>query len=138
MSGTSLNTRETLAEEGFLYDCDSPNDDLPYYTRANGRPWLVVPYALDSNDGKFWRQAGYEVDEFLQYLKNSFDILYKEGATHPKMLSVGLHSRVAGRPGRAAAVDRFLDYVQGHDRVWFAGRDEIARWWLEHYPPPSP
>jgi allantoinase len=99
-SGPSLNTREILAEEGFLYDCDGINDDLPYYTEVKDKPWLVVPYAFDSNDGKYWRGAWSNGEQFLSYLKDSFDMLYKEGATHPKILSIGLHSRVSGRPGR--------------------------------------
>ena len=134
-SGPSLNTREILAEEGFLYDCDGINDDLPYYTEVKGKPWLVVPYAFDSNDGKYWRGGWSNGEQFFSYLKDSFDMLYKEGATCPKMLSIGLHSRVSGRPGRAMAVARFIEYAKGFPRVWFAGRDEIARWWLERCPP---
>jgi peptidoglycan/xylan/chitin deacetylase (PgdA/CDA1 family) len=134
-SGPSLNTRELLAEEGFLYDCDALNDDLPYYTVAKGKPWLVVPYALDSNDGKYWRNDFSHGDEFFRYLQDTFDQLYEEGETHPRMMTVGLHSRVSGRPGRVPAIARFLNYAKGHPKVWFAGRDEIARWWLEHYPP---
>jgi peptidoglycan/xylan/chitin deacetylase (PgdA/CDA1 family) len=133
-SGPSLNTREILAEEDFLYDCDGINDDLPYYTQVKGRPWLVVPYAFDSNDGKYWRGAWSNADQFFGYLKDSFDMLYKEGQNYPKMLSVGLHSRVSGRPGRAVAVERFLEYARQFPKVWFAGRDQIARWWLERYP----
>jgi allantoinase len=133
-SGPSLNTRDILESEGFLYDCDGINDDLPYYSTANGKPFLVVPYAFDSNDGKYWRNGWGNAGHFFEYLKDSFDMLYEEGATHPKMMSVGLHSRVSGHPGRAVAVSRFLEYVRGHDKIWFAGRDDIARWWLEHYP----
>lgn len=134
-AGPSLHTRDILQEEGFVYDCDGLNDDLPYYAEANGKPWLVVPYAFDSNDGKYWRGGWHSGDDFLQYLKHCFDLLYAEGETHPKMLSVGLHSRVSGRPGRALAVSRFIEYAQSHPRVWFARRDDIARWWLERYPP---
>jgi peptidoglycan/xylan/chitin deacetylase (PgdA/CDA1 family) len=134
-SGPSFNTREILADEGFLYDSDGLDDDLPYYTTVRGRPWLVVPYAFDSNDGKYWRNGWSEGGQFFRYLQDSFDMLYEEGAGYPKMLSVGLHSRVSGRPGRARAVARFLEYARGHSRVWFAGRDDIARWWLEHSPP---
>ena len=133
--GPSLNTREILADEGFLYDCDGLNDDLPYYTTQNGKPWLVVPYAFDSNDGKYWRNGWSDGDQFLRYLQDSFNMLYEEGESSPKMLSVGLHTRVSGRPGRAAAVERFIRYAKGFPKVWFAGRDDIARWWLEHYPP---
>jgi peptidoglycan/xylan/chitin deacetylase (PgdA/CDA1 family) len=134
-SGPSQNTREILAEEGFLYDSDGLNDDLPYYTSQKGKPWLVVPYAFDSNDGKYWRSGWADGDQFFRYLQDSFDMLYEEGESSPKMLSVGLHTRVSGRPGRAAAVERFIRYTKGFPKVWFAGRDDIARWWLEHYPP---
>jgi peptidoglycan/xylan/chitin deacetylase (PgdA/CDA1 family) len=133
-SGRSENTREILAELGFLYDSDSINDDLPHYTRVKGQPWLVVPYALDTNDGRYWRQGWNTSPEFFQYLKDSFDLLYEEGATHPKMLSVGLHSRVSGRPGRAVAVRKFITHIKSHPKVWIARRDDIARWWLKHYP----
>ena len=131
--GPSPNTREILKEEGFLYDSEALNDDLPYYLQVKGEPWLVIPYAFDSNDsaGNTWHNA----EDFFGYLKDSFDVLYEEGATYPKMLSIGLHTRVSGRPGRAAALARFLQYANGHPRVWFAGRDEIARWWWEKYPP---
>jgi allantoinase len=131
-SGPSLNTREILKDEGFLYDSEALNDDLPYYLEVKSEPWLVVPYAFDSNDGMTpWLNA----DDFFGYLKDSFDELYEEGATHPKMLSIGLHTKRSGRPGRAAAVRRFIRYAKSHPRVWFAGRDEIARWWRETYPP---
>jgi allantoinase len=133
--GPSANTRDILAEEGFLYDCDGLNDDLPYYSTALGKPFLIVPYAFDSNDGKYWRAGWNDGQQFFQYLKDSFDLLYAEGETHPKMFTVGLHTRVSGRPGRAAVVAQFLRYVKQHPRVWLAGRDDIARWWLEHYPP---
>ena len=134
-SGPSLNTREILAEEGFLYDCESFNDDLPFYTQVKGKPWLVIPYAFDSNDssGNNWHTA----DDFVRYLKDAFDLLYEEGSTHPRLLSIGLHTRVSGRPGRAIAVDRFLRYIRGFPGVWIAGRDDIARWWWEKYPPQS-
>jgi peptidoglycan/xylan/chitin deacetylase (PgdA/CDA1 family) len=134
-NGPSPNTREILAEEGFLYDSEGLNDDLPYYVAVKGKPWLVVPYAFDSNDGKYWRGGWTDSNQFSNYLKDTFDVLYEEGASYPRMMSVGLHSRVSGHPGRAAAVGRFLRYARSHPRVWFAGRDDIARWWLEHYPP---
>lgn len=134
-SGPSPNTRELLVEEGgFLYDSDSYSDDLPYHVTVQGKPWLVVPYAADSNDGKFWRGGWHNAEDFSAYLKDSFDVLYAEGATHPRMLSIGLHARVSGRPGRSAALDRFLSYARSRPGVWFARRDEIARWWLERYP----
>jgi len=134
--GFSAHTRELLAEEGFVYDCDSFNDDIPYYIRVNEKPWLIVPYAVDTNDGKWWINNGWnDGGQFFDYLKDSFDLLYDEGRTNPKMLSVGLHSRVCGRPGRAMAVKRFLEYAMKHPRVWVARRDDIAAWWQEHYPP---
>jgi peptidoglycan/xylan/chitin deacetylase (PgdA/CDA1 family) len=132
-SGPSSNTRELLAEEGFLYDCDGLNDDLPYYFSTAGKPFLIVPYAFDSNDGKYWHN-GWHGRDFYEYLRASFDMLYEEGKTHPRMLSIGLHSRVSGRPGRALAVEQFVQYVKSQSKVWIAGRDDIARWWLEHYP----
>jgi peptidoglycan/xylan/chitin deacetylase (PgdA/CDA1 family) len=134
-SGASMHTREILAEEGFLYDSEGLNDDLPYYTEVQGRPWLVVPYAFDTNDGKYWRNGWNEGGQFLNYLKDSFDQLYQEGRSCPRMLTVALHSRISGRPGRTLAVARFIEYAQRHPGVWFAGRDDIAHWWLDHSPP---
>jgi putative urate catabolism protein len=133
---TSPNTARLVAEEGgFIYDADSYADDLPYYDSANGRPQLIVPYTLDANDMRFCAVQGFNSgDQFFTYLKDSFDVLYAEGETEPKMMSVGLHCRIAGRPGRAAALARFLDYVQSHDRVWVARRIDIARHWLECHP----
>ena len=137
--GASVNTRELVAEHGgFIYDSLSMNDDLPYYTslRANGqeKPWLVVPYSMETNDARFWRGGLSSVGDFYEYLKETFDCLYHEGQEHPKMMSVGLHCRIAGRPARSMAVQHFLEYAKGFPDVWFARRDEIARWWLEHYP----
>jgi len=133
---TSPNTARLVAEEGgFIYDADSYADDLPYYDRSHGRPQLIVPYTLDANDMRFCAVQGFNSGEqFFTYLKDSFDTLYAEGETEPKMLSVGLHCRIAGRPGRAEAVARFLDYVQSHDRVWITRRIDIARHWLERHP----
>lgn len=133
--GPSLNTRHLVAEEGgFIYDSAGLNDDLPYYDSVNGKPWLVVPYSMETNDARFWRGGLVSISGFYEYLKDTFDCLYEEGQTHPKMMSVGLHCRIAGRPARSRAVERFLQYAQGFDGVWFARRDEIARWWLENYP----
>ena len=135
--GPSLNTRHLVAEEGgFIYDSAGLNDDLPYYDSVNGKPWLVVPYSMETNDARFWRGGLVSISGFYEYLKDTFDCLYEEGQTHPKMMSVGLHCRIAGRPARSRAVERFLQYAQGFDGVWFARRDEIARWWLENYPAP--
>ena len=135
--GPSVNTRQLVAEEGgFIYDSAGLNDDLPYYVSVNGKPWLVVPYSMETNDARFWRGGLVSVADFYEYLKETFDCLYEEGQTHPKMMSVGLHCRIAGRPARSRAVERFLEYAQGFEGVWFARRDEIARWWLENYPAP--
>ena len=134
--GPSLNTRALVANEGgFIYDSAGLNDDLPYYVDAKGKPWLVVPYSMETNDARFWRGGLVSITDFYEYLKETFDCLYQEGSEHPKMMSVGLHCRIAGRPARSRAVERFLDYTKGFPGVWFARRDEIARWWLEHYPP---
>jgi hypothetical protein len=99
-----------------------------------GSHGLVVPYAFDTNDGRYWRNGWADGDQFFRYLRDAFDVLYAEGEDRPRMLSIGLHTRVSGRPGRSAAVERFVQYARGFPGVWFAGRDEIARWWLEHYP----
>ena len=126
-----------MAEQGFLYSADSYADDLPYWTDGPHGPQLVVPYTLDANDMRFATPQGFNSgDQFYAYLKDSFDLLYAEGAAGaPKMLSVGLHCRLAGRPGRAAALARFLDYVQSHDNVWVATRLDIARHWIKSHPP---
>ena len=134
--GPSLNTRELVAEHGgFIYDSIGMNDDLPYYASVNGRPWLVVPYSMETNDARFWRGGLVSVGAFYEYLQETFDCLYAEGATQPKMMSVGLHCRIAGRPARARAVEKFLQYARQHPGVWFARRDEIARHWLKTHPP---
>jgi putative urate catabolism protein len=132
----SINTRRLVVEEGgFLYDSDAYNDDLPYWTRVEGKPHLVIPYTLDNNDMKFSVAPGFSSgDGFYQYLKDAFDVLYREGATHPKMMSVGLHTRLAGRPGRAAALERFLDYVTTFDDIWVCRRIDIARHWIATHP----
>ncbi len=136
----SPNTRHLLVEQGnFLYDSDSYSDDLPYWEVVNDKPHLVIPYTLDCNDMRFATPQGFNSGEqFFNYLKDSFDVLYAEGDSTPKMMSVGLHCRIIGRPGRAAALQRFLDYVQQHDDVWICRRDEIAMHWHKHYPYPYP
>ena len=125
-----------MSEGGFVYSADSYADDLPYWVKGPHGPHLIVPYTLDANDMRFATIQGFNSgDQFFGYLKDSFDLLYAEGAAgQPKMLSVGLHCRLAGRPGRAAALARFLDYVQRHDRVWVARRLDIARHWIEVHP----
>jgi putative urate catabolism protein len=136
----SPRTRKLVVEEGgFLYDSDSYADDLPYWVEVEGQPHLVVPYTLDNNDMKFAIQSGFDHGEaFFQYLRDAFDVLYAEGMERPKMMSVGLHCRLAGRPGRAGALIRFLDYARSHNRVWITTRAEIARHWHRYHPPPGP
>ena len=134
--GPSINTRELVVEEGgFEYDCNAYNDDLPYYTRVKGKPWLVIPYSLEVNDTKFWRGGMTKPSDWLEVAKNTFDLLYLEGATHPKMMSVGLHCRIMGKPARASALKQFIQYAKSKSDVWFARRIEIARWWKANYPP---
>lgn len=134
---TSPNSNRLVAEEGgFEYNADSYADDLPYWDYQHGKPQLMVPYTLDANDMRFATPQGFNTGtQFFDYLKDSFDVLYAEGATTPKMMSVGLHCRLAGRPGRAAALERFLDYVGQHDDVWVCRRIDIARHWRREHPP---
>jgi putative urate catabolism protein len=133
----SPNTRRLVVEEGgFLYDSDAYNDELPYWTSEYGRPHLIVPHTLDDNDtrlarGLGWSQAG----DFYVSLRDSFDALYREGEAAPKMMTVAVHCRLAGKPSRAAALARFVDHVLGHDRVWVCRRIELARHWRAHHPP---
>ena len=126
-----------VAEEGgFLYNADSYADDLPYWDDAFGVPQLMIPYTLDANDMRFATAQGFNAGaQFFDYLKDTFDVLYAEGETRPKMMSIGLHCRIAGRPGRTAAVARFLDYIASRDKVWIARRIDIANHWREHHGP---
>lgn len=132
----SPNTREIVMQEGgFLYDSDAYDDDLPYWVNNNGNGHLVIPYTLDSNDMRFSTSQGFNSGEqFFNYLKDSFDTLYAEGATAPKMLSIGLHCRLVGRPGRIAALKRFIEYTQSFEHVWYARRVDIAQHWHTHHP----
>jgi peptidoglycan/xylan/chitin deacetylase (PgdA/CDA1 family) len=132
---TSINTLKLVLEDGgFLYSSDSYADDLPYWVNGTTGPHLIIPYTLDANDMRFVNPQGFGGgDEFFAYLRDAFDLLYAEGADAPKMMSVGLHCRLVGRPGRALALTRFLDHVAKHDRVWVATRLDIARHWhVEH------
>ena len=138
----SPQTRRLVVEHGgFLYDADSYADDLPYWeqvaTAKGTQAHLVVPYTLDTNDMRFATPQGFNTaTHFFEYLRDSFDVLYAEGvAGSPKMLSIGLHCRLVGRPARIAALERFLDHVQAHDKVWIARRIDIARHWIAHFPP---
>jgi allantoinase len=137
----SPNTRRLVVEHGgFLYDSDYYGDDLPFWTvvhTADGRsvPHLVVPYTLDANDMRFATPAGFgTADDFFVYLRDAFDVLYDEGAMRPRMMSVGMHCRLLGRPGRFRALQRFLDHIEAHDGVWVARRVDIARHWVQHHP----
>ncbi|MEM9903152.1 MAG: polysaccharide deacetylase family protein [Pseudomonadota bacterium] len=133
----SVNTRRLLVEEGgFRYDSDSYADDLPYWDRSLGRPHLVIPHQFDTNDSKLVHTNGFpNGGAWEAYLRDSFDMLYAEGAEYPRMMTVSLHPRIAGRPGRALAFARFLDYVAAHPHVWVATRKEIAEHWIATHPP---
>ncbi len=133
---TSENTRKLVVEEGgFLYDADDYNDDLPFWTSVGDKPHLVVPYTLDCNDMRFASLQGFNSGEqFFTYLKDAFDVLYEESAYSPRMMSVGLHCRIVGRPGRIKGLERFLDYAKSFDDVWFCRRVDIARHWRERHP----
>jgi peptidoglycan/xylan/chitin deacetylase (PgdA/CDA1 family) len=130
----SPNSHRLVAEEGgFLYNADSYADDLPYWDETYGEAQLMVPYTLDANDMRFATPQGFNSgQQFFDYLRDSFDVLHAEGG---RMLSVGLHCRLAGRPGRAAALARFLDYVTSRKEVWIARRIDIAQHWREHHAP---
>ena len=134
---TSPNTRALVVEEGgFLYDSDDYSDELPFWDRRHGKAQLVIPYTLDANDMRFATPQGFNSgSQFFRYLKDSFDVLYAEGAVSPRMLSVGLHCRISGRPGRFAALEEFLRYARSHDDVWFCRRIDIARHWHCRHPP---
>ena len=132
------NTRDLIIEEGgFLYDSDSYADDLPYWVDGVSDDHLVIPYSLDSNDMRFATAQGFNSGEqFFSYLKDSFDVLYKEGQSGaPKMMSIGLHCRLAGRPGRSASLEKFLSYAKSHEDVWFPRRIDIARHWHKNHKP---
>ena len=131
----SPNTRRLLVEEGgFLYDSDAYNDELPYWVLVDSRPHLVIPYTLTHNDGMFIRGNFATADDFYTYVKDALDMLYSEGATAPKMMSVGLHMRVVGSPARAAGLARLLDYVTSLKDIWVCKRADIARHWIERHP----
>jgi allantoinase len=136
---TSPNTQDLVIENGgFLYDADSYADDLPYWVNTDQKPHLVIPYTLDANDMRFATNQGFNCgDQFFSYLKDSFDILYAEGETAPKMMSIGLHCRLVGRPGRIASLARFLDYIRSHSNVWVCRRSDIAEHWQKHHSAPS-
>jgi len=132
----SPNSHRLVAQVGgFLYNADSYADDLPYWQEDDGHTQLMVPYTLDANDMRFATNQGFNSGEqFYQYLKDSFDVLYEEGADSPKMMSIGLHCRLIGRPGRIAALQRFVEYIQSKEKVWITTRADIAKHWREHHP----
>ena len=131
----SPNTRDLVIDEGgFLYDSDSYSDDLPYWETRGKKKQLIIPYTLDNNDMRFATNQGFNSgDQFYNYLKDSFDVLYKEGEKNPKMMSIGLHCRLIGKPGRIKSLERFLDYVLKHDDVWICKRIDIAKHWIKNY-----
>jgi len=140
----SPNTRRLVVEQGgFEYDADYYGDELPFWmtvTLSDGssRPHLVVPYTLDANDMRFASPQGFNTaGHFFDYLRDSFDVLYAEGAETPRLLSIGMHGRLLGRPGRFIGLQRFLDYLAKHDRVWICRRIDIARHWRQHHPYPT-
>jgi chitin deacetylase len=131
----SDNTRKLAVEHGMLYDSDAYNDDLPFWTNVSGKAHLVVPYTLDVNDMKFGTVQGFNTgDDWFAYARDAFDTLYEEGAETPKMMSIGLHLRLIGRPGRMRALQRFMDHIEKHDKVWVARRADIARHWIKTHP----
>ena len=131
----SPNTRDLVFEDGgFLYDSDAYSDDLPYWEIRNKKKQLIIPYTLDNNDMRFATNQGFNTgDHFYSYLKDSFDALYEEGKTHPKMMSVGLHCRIIGKPGRIQALKKFLNYIKKHKNVWICKRVDIAKHWIKNY-----
>ena len=131
----SPNTRDLVFEDGgFLYDSDSYSDDLPYWEVRNKKKQLIIPYTLDNNDMRFATNQGFNTgDHFFTYLKDSFDALYEEGKTNPRMMSVGLHCRLIGKPGRIQSLKKFLDYIKKHEDVWICKRIDIAKHWIKNY-----
>ena len=132
----SPNTRDLVFDDGgFLYDSDSYSDDLPYWEYKKNKKQLIIPYTLDNNDMRFATNQGFNSgDQFYTYLKDSFDTLYEEGKTNPKMMSVGLHCRLIGRPGRIQSLKKFLDYILKFNDVWICKRIDIANHWIKNYP----
>jgi peptidoglycan/xylan/chitin deacetylase (PgdA/CDA1 family) len=131
--GASVRTRRLVVEEGgFLYDSDAYNDDVPYFVEVMGKRHLVVPYTPDVNDFCFWNSPGFvQADDFYNYMRESFEVLYGEAARGPRMMSIGLHPRIVGRAGRVRSLRRFIEHASQYPDVWFATREEIARAWLE-------
>lgn len=133
----TVNTRSLLAECGLSYDAGSVSDDIPYWDDVDGRPFLVVPYSLDVNDTKFYKGQFFTADDFARYAIDCFDVLIAESARRPRMMSIGLHPRIIGRPARLAGLLRVLDRIAGRGDAWITGRDQIADFWKESFPPPG-
>ena len=133
---TSENTRKLVAEEGgFLYDSDDYSDDLPFWSRIINKPHLIIPYTLDANDMRFATNQGFNTsDHFYNYLVDTFNTLYEEGKSSPKMMSIGLHCRLIGRPGRFQGLKKFIDYILNFDDIWIAKRIDIAKFWINSFP----
>ena len=129
------NTRRLLVEAGFAYHMDDYSDDVPFWDHADGRPILVMPYALDSNDMKMWTAPAFTPADWLQYAIDTFDWLREESAQAPRMMSLGVHLRIIGRPGRIGYLERFVRHVRRHERVWIATRAAIAEHWARAHPP---
>jgi peptidoglycan/xylan/chitin deacetylase (PgdA/CDA1 family) len=133
--GPSVNTRRLVVEEGgFIYDSDAYNDDLPYWVDIDDHAHLVVPYTLSNNDAKFALGSFATAGNFEEYLRDCFDVMYREGKTQPKMMSVGLHLRVIGHPARIIGLERFLDYLLKFPDIWICRRVDVARHWINNHP----
>jgi len=128
------NTRRLLVEEGFTYHMDDYSDDMPFWDTVEGKPILILPYAIDSNDMKMWTAPSYMPSDWLRYATDSFDWLLREGARTPRMMSLGVHLRIIGRPGRIGYFEKFLDHVARHDDVWITTRLRIAQAWAARHP----
>jgi peptidoglycan/xylan/chitin deacetylase (PgdA/CDA1 family) len=133
---TTPRTRELLIAEGYTYHMDDFSDDAPFWDVVDGRAILVMPYALDSNDMKLWTAPGFTPAQWLEYAIDTFEVLYAEGASEPRMMSLGVHLRIIGRPGRIGALDRFVQHARAREGVWIATREHIARAWSQFQPPP--
>ena len=133
---TSENTRKLVAEEGgFLYDSDDYSDDLPFWSKVESKPHLIIPYTLDVNDMRFATNQGFNTsDHFFNYLMDTFNTLYNEGSTHPKMMSIGLHCRLIGRPGRFQSLKKFIEHIINFDNIWITKREDIAKFWIKNFP----
>ncbi len=135
--GPGVNTRRLVVEEGgFLYDSDYYGEELPFWLTVDGKPQLVVPYSVTNNDGQFGASIGTS-DQWFSFVRDAFDMLYREGATQPKMMSIGLHMRLIGHPARAVGLQRLLDHIQKHEGVWVTRRLDIARHWIKTHPYPG-